>query len=183
MSAATTRPGRATNVATGDAAPEAADSRAPATSAAVGPATKAGAVLALESEIVTLLRRVRRTSAERARSIHPELTALGYHALMHVRDNEGCTQSDVVESLAMDKGAVSRQVQQLVDLGLVDRVEHPADRRARRLTVSVEGRRRLGALERERRSAYLARFDDWSTAELQELVDTLARYNLTLDRA
>ena len=81
----------------------------------------------------------------------------------------------------MDKGAVSRQVQLLCELGLVDRCDDPADRRAHRLTVSEKGAARLADVDRARRSTYNARLDGWSAEELDDLVSRLARYNATLD--
>ena len=43
----------------------------------------------------------------------------------------------------MDKGGVSRQVQPLVDLGLVERRPDAEDRRAILLDATTEGRERL----------------------------------------
>ena len=44
--------------------------------------------------------------------------------------------SAIAEAFGIDKGAISRQVQHLVDLGLVDRTPDPADGRADLLAAS-----------------------------------------------
>ena len=46
--------------------------------------------------------------------------------------------SAIAEQFDIDKGAISRQVQHLVDLGLVDRVTDPDDGRAMLVSVSDE---------------------------------------------
>ena len=47
----------------------------------------------------------------------------------------------------MDKGAVSRQVQHLTELGLIERTPDPADGRAALLAVTDDARRRSRILD------------------------------------
>ena len=145
-------------------------------------AGKADQLRAVETEVVALLRRARRATADRARLIDPALAPVGYHVLATVREHDGCSQAFIVEALGMDKGAVSRQVQLLTELGLVEKAEDPADRRACVVTMSTEGERRMRTLENERRSAYVARFEDWTVEELTVLAEQLAKYNRTLEQ-
>ncbi|RYU12715.1 MarR family winged helix-turn-helix transcriptional regulator [Nocardioides iriomotensis] len=143
---------------------------------------KADLLRAVEAEVVAMLRRARRATTDRARLIDPALATVGYQVLVALRENPGLPQSALVEKLDMDKGAVSRQVHLLSDLGLVDKHADPEDRRACLVSLSEEGERRMGDLERERRSAYVARFDDWTPDELTVLADQLAKYNRTLEK-
>jgi DNA-binding MarR family transcriptional regulator len=136
---------------------------------------------ALEGEIVALLRRVRRSTAERGHLVDPAVSAAGYLVIDQVRVLGSCSQAEVAEALSMDKGAVSRQVQLLCELGLVDRCDDPADRRTHRLTVSEKGAARLADVDRARRSTYNARLDGWTAEDLDDLASRLARYNATLD--
>jgi hypothetical protein len=48
--------------------------------------------------------------------------------------------------------------------------------------MSTEGERRMHVLEKERRSAYVARFEDWAVEELTVLAEQLAKYNRTLEK-
>jgi DNA-binding MarR family transcriptional regulator len=144
--------------------------------------SKADLLRAVEAEVVAMLRRARRATTDRARLIDPALATVGYQVLVALRENPGLPQSALVEKLDMDKGAVSRQVHLLSDLGLVDKHADPEDRRACLVSLSEEGERRMGDLERERRSAYVARFDDWTPDELTVLAEQLAKYNRTLEK-
>lgn len=143
---------------------------------------KADLLRAIETEVVAMLRRARRATTDRARLIDPALATVGYQVLVALRENPGLPQSALVDKLDMDKGAVSRQVHLLSDLGLVDKHADPEDRRACLVSLSEEGERRMCDLERERRSAYVARFDDWTPDELTVLAEQLAKYNRTLEK-
>jgi DNA-binding MarR family transcriptional regulator len=143
---------------------------------------KADLLRAVEAEVVAMLRRARRATTDRARLIDPALATVGYQVLVALRENPGLPQSALVDKLDMDKGAVSRQVHLLSDLGLVDKHADPEDRRACLVSLSEEGERRMADLERERRSAYVARFDDWTPDELTVLAEQLAKYNRTLEK-
>ena len=143
---------------------------------------KEALIRSVEAEVLALLRRARRRTGERARTIDPALGPLGYQVLAHVRDQDGCSQAHVADALGMDKGSVSRQVQQLTDLGLVVRGDDPTDRRVCVVRLSDEGERRMLELAQERRSAYVARFDDWTVDELTVLAEQLAKYNRTLEK-
>jgi len=113
-------------------------------------------VRSVEAEVLALLRRARRATGDRARLIDPALGPLGYQ--------------------------VSRQVQQLIELGLVEKSEDPSDRRACVVRLSEEGETRMGTLQAERRSVYAARFDEWTVDELTVLAEQLAKYNRTLEK-
>ena len=93
-----------------------------------------------------LVRRIRRVIAERARMLHPELSPVAYSMLMALNDGGPRRASDLVEIFSIDKGAVSRQVQALLELGLIERTPDPEDRRAMILAISEEGHRRLASI-------------------------------------
>ncbi|MGN6129793.1 MAG: MarR family winged helix-turn-helix transcriptional regulator [Nocardioidaceae bacterium] len=145
-----------------------------------GPAGVA-AMRQIEAEVLTLLRRVRRTSVENARLVHPELTTSGYAVLLFVVEHQPTRAADVVEQLDMDKGAVSRQVSQLEHLGLVSREADPDDGRAYRLVLSDQGRDRIAVLRRHRREDLEGRLASWSERDLEVFADRLARYNASFE--
>lgn len=143
---------------------------------------RAETVRLLEHEVGVLVRRVRRVIHERARAVHPDLQPASYLLLAHLAETGPLRSSAVVESLGIDKGAVSRQVQHLVELDLVARTPDPDDGRATLLSVTDGAKRRLADVARQRRRLLDERLGEWSEAELTELVSSLARYNATLGR-
>ncbi len=135
---------------------------------------------ALEHEMGVLVRRIRRVIAERARMLHPDLSPVAYSMLTALRDTGPRRASDLVDIFSIDKGAVSRQVQALVELGLIERTPDPEDRRAMTLAITEEGSRRLAnlALIAGTRSA-----SGWTAGPTRaaEFVKSLGRYNASLE--
>jgi len=136
---------------------------------------------ALEHEMGVLVRRIRRVIAERARMLDPDLSPVAYSMMMALNDSGPQRASALVEIFSVDKGAVSRQVQALLELGLIERSADPEDRRAMILAVTEEGRRRLAALTQVRRHHLTTRLQNWSDAELSAFVRSLSRYNSSLE--
>ena len=87
----------------------------------------------------------------------------------------------MVEKFNIDKGAVSRQLQHLDDLGLVERTPDPADGRATLVAASEDAVRRLADVAEHRRKWLDEQLGDWSAEELEEFVAGLERYNLALN--
>lgn len=141
------------------------------------PRTRAESLHQLEREVGVLLRRIKLVIAERATEVHPDLQASSYLMLGWIADNGPIRASALVEEFHVDKGAVSRTVQHLCELGLLDREPDPADGRASLVTASDEARRRLDATEAQRKEWFDERLQDWSVAELGDLADRLGRYN------
>ncbi|GAA4079398.1 MarR family winged helix-turn-helix transcriptional regulator [Nocardioides kongjuensis] len=139
--------------------------------------TRTDALKDLEVEVGVLIRRVRRVIGERARAVHPDLLPSSYLMLSHVHDHGPLRASAMCAVFEIDKGAISRQVQHLIDLGLVDRAPDPEDGRATLLSVSEEGVRRLETVAEERRELLAERLEDWPVEELQEFAVSLRRYN------
>ncbi len=143
--------------------------------------SKAESLHSIERELRVLLRRVRRRSATNAHSIHPELQPTAYSILLHVLENEPARAAHIVDHLGIDKGAVSRNVAQLVGLGFLERTTDPSDGRAQTLVASDLGRQRVAELQRQRRSDVAGRLDSWTEAELEQFVERLVRYNASLE--
>ena len=137
-------------------------------------------VRSLEHEMGVLVRRLRRLISERARLVHPDLAPVGYSMLMALQD-EPRRASDLVDLFSIDKGAVSRQVQALLELGLIERTPDPEDRRAAILAITDEGTRRLAKVSDKRRAELLGRLSTWSSEELADFVSALSRYNAALE--
>jgi DNA-binding MarR family transcriptional regulator len=136
---------------------------------------------ALEHEMGVLVRRLRRVIALRARMLHPELSPAAYSMLMALDDSGPRRASELVEMFSIDKGAVSRQVQTLLELGLIERTPDPEDRRALILAITDEGSRRLAHVARDRRQEVATLLQDWSEDDLRSFVQLLTRYNAALE--
>lgn len=142
--------------------------------------TRNDALRHLEQEVGVLVRRVRRVIHQRARAVHPDLQPVSYLMLGYVL-HEGPVRASALSAVFdMDKGSVSRQVQTLLDLGLVDRSPDPDDGRATLLSVSDDGRRRVGDVADHRRKLLAERLGDWSAADLEAFGAMLSRYNQAL---
>ena len=142
--------------------------------------SRADSILALESEVLVLIRRVRRVIGDRSRMVHPELQPAAYLLLISLAESGPVRSSSFVEKLEVDKGAVSRQIQHLVDLGLAERSPDPDDGRATLVSASADAARRLSEVSTARRGWLDERLGDWSDAELTDFVATLGRYNASL---
>lgn len=135
----------------------------------------------IESEVGSLIRRVKRVMGERAREVHPDLHPMTFFILNHLAASGPLRAADLSDAFAMDKGGVSRQVQTLVDLGLVERRPDPDDRRAMMLAVGDEGRQRLERMSRVRSERFDERLSGWTDEELGSFVALLGRYNASLE--
>jgi DNA-binding MarR family transcriptional regulator len=135
----------------------------------------------LEQEIGVLIRRVRRVIGERARAVHDDLQPAAYLMLTYVASSGPQRSSVLSDRFGVDKGAISRQVQHLVDLGLLDREPDPLDGRAALVSASADAVRRLEAIGRDRRKWLDERLGEWSEEDLRDFVTGLSRYNAALD--
>jgi DNA-binding MarR family transcriptional regulator len=137
---------------------------------------------ALEHEMGVLVRRIRRLIAVRARMVHPDLSPVAYSMLMALNDSGPRRASDLVDLFSIDKGAVSRQVSALLELGLIERSPDPEDRRAAILAITEEGSSRLTRIAESRRAEVIDRLSGWSDEDLKAFVSAMARYNSELER-
>jgi len=134
----------------------------------------------LEQEVGVLIRRVKRVIAERARAVHPDLQPASYLMLTFLA-TEGPQRSSVMsERFNVDKGAISRQVQHLCELGLLVRNPDPVDGRAMLISATPDAVRRMDAVDRDRRRWLEEQLADWSEDDLRTFVGDLGRYNKAL---
>lgn len=142
--------------------------------------TRADAIRDLEHEVGVMIRRVRRVIGVRAREVHESLQPASYLILAHVNSSGPVRASSIVETFDIDKGAISRQVAHLIELGLVERTPDPDDGRATLLSVTAEGARRMSDVAEHRRKWLAEQLGDWSERELTDFVRELSRYNAAL---
>lgn len=135
------------------------------------------ALQGLEHEIGRLLRRIRRGLHERAARVDPGLSATAYPLLIALVEYGPHRAADLADLFALDKGAVSRVVHQLLELGLIERTPDPQDGRASILTATVAAKERIAAAHTRRREDFGARLSDWEPETIADLAAGLARFN------
>ncbi|MDF1605947.1 MarR family transcriptional regulator [Nocardioides sp. YIM 152315] len=135
----------------------------------------------LEREVGVMVRRIRRLLGERARSVHPELQSSTYLMLSWLESRGPMRASAISDHFGIDKGAISRQAQHLIDLGLVDRTPDPDDGRATLLSASKAARERLAAVTEASRESLDEKLGDLPDGDLAQFVGLLGRYNAALD--
>lgn len=135
----------------------------------------------LEQQVGVMVRRIRRVLRERAHAVHPELPTSSYLMLSWLLQHGPQRASAMADAFGIDKGAISRQVQHLVELDLVDRTPDPDDGRATLVSAAATAVGRMAAVTEERRRWLDERLGDWSEEDLTTLVELLRRYNLALE--
>ncbi|MEV5144462.1 MarR family transcriptional regulator [Streptomyces sp. NPDC052727] len=147
---------------------------------AVGQMTPSGAdqeFLALERELTVLLRRARANQGEMAREVHPDLESSAYGLLIRLDELGGQRATELAAYIGVGKATMSRQLRALENLGLIAREPDPADGRAWLVTLTDEGRRRVGTVREARRARYVRQLAHWDRREVAELARLLHELN------
>ena len=134
-------------------------------------------LLALETEIVSLGRRLRQKMQAVANELSPGLGINAYAVLGSLAVRGNARQTDLAEVVGIDKAGMSRLVAELLALDLVQRESDPSDGRVQLLSLSPTGRARIEEIRSRREQFYSERLSEWSDDELDQLVDVLGRYN------
>ena len=137
----------------------------------------------LEHEVGVLMRRVRRVIGVRAQMVHPNLQPASYLILSSVAESGPVRASALVELFDTDKGAISRQVGHLLELGLLDKEPDPGDARAWLISVTPQARKRLADVVEQRQRLLDEGLVEWDDAKLAAFVEELGRYNEALNAA
>ena len=95
-------------------------------------------------------------------------------ALLLLEEAGAPTIKQISAELGRSLSATSRLLDQLVQRGLVQRREDERDRRARRVTLTDDGRAFLSALERQRADAQVTVMRYLSAAERARVLDAMA---------
>jgi DNA-binding MarR family transcriptional regulator len=133
--------------------------------------------LTLPAQLGMLLRvahaRAARTANEALRPLGLEGRHLG---VLFVLDRRGAlSQTQIGDELNADKSAMGRTVDDLERLGAAVRRADPADRRARQVSLTADGRRLVAEAKEVAAEAAAGIFRDLSAAEQATLHDLLSR--------
>ncbi|MEW2129614.1 MarR family transcriptional regulator [Streptomyces sp. NPDC005435] len=133
--------------------------------------------LALERELTVLLRRARANQGEMAREVHPDLESSAYGLLIRLDECGGQRATELAAYIGVGKATMSRQLRALEELGLIAREPDPADGRAWLVTLTDEGRCRVGTVREARRARYVSQLAHWDRQEVAELARLLHQLN------
>ncbi|WP_053661314.1 MarR family transcriptional regulator [Streptomyces sp. MMG1121] len=152
---------------------------------AAGQMTPSGAdreFLALERELTLLLRRARANQGEMAREVHPDLESSAYGLLIRLDELGGQRATELAAYIGVGKATMSRQLRALEELGLIAREPDPADGRAWLVTLTDEGRGRVGKVREARRARYVSQLAHWDRHEVSELARLLHQLNGVMEK-
>jgi DNA-binding MarR family transcriptional regulator len=128
-----------------------------------------------------LLRRARGRWAQLAREVHPELDPAAYGLLRRIDDAGTARMTDLSTYFGVGKPTISRQVQLLENLGLVERSADATDGRAQALTLTGEGLRRVRRVREARGAQVRAMLSTWPADDISALAALLRRFNETME--
>lgn len=129
----------------------------------------------LETELADFWRRGRIRTRDRTHAIDPRLDPSCYPLLTVLYRNDSLGMSELVTRLALDKSTVTRQIDTLVRVDLVERHPDPADARARRVSLTADGRRRVDAVVAAAVADWRTRLSQWDPEDIRTLTTLLRR--------
>ncbi|WP_430644896.1 MarR family winged helix-turn-helix transcriptional regulator [Agromyces sp. GXS1127] len=131
------------------------------------------AIAAVEDQFGIVFNRARIVWAESAKLVHPELQPAGYKLLSSIVRAGSTNAHALAELYDMDKSAISRQIRQLEELGLVESRADERDGRARVLAPTAAARDRVAAVRASNQARLRAALEGRSIDELRSLADVL----------
>jgi DNA-binding MarR family transcriptional regulator len=96
------------------------------------------------------------------------ITPSQWQVIGHIFRHEGCTTNEVATALNMTGSAVTQLVNRLVAEGYVKREENAEDRRAHRLILSAQSKKRINAFKAKRLDLMLKLYSALTDAEFKQ---------------
>lgn len=151
---------------------------APGTASEAGGTTAETLALAsdLNQQVVQLTRAVHVMRTQVAASSPAGVQWSTYVLLFHLATGGPRRAGALAESVYVDPSTISRQIDQLVKLGLVERRADPEDGRATLLAATEEGLVLHRTMRRRRDRATAQLLTSWSTDEVRTLAHLLSRF-------
>lgn len=131
---------------------------------------------AVGTQLIRLVRLIERNHAQ-YQVDHPDAVERAtYILLVHLVKDGPQRAGALAESVHSDPSTVSRQIAQLVTLGLVERAADPEDGRATLLVATVEGRRVFEENRRSRNERIAALITHWNPSDRRLFAELLGRF-------
>ncbi len=129
----------------------------------------------LEAELADFWRRGRTRTRQRARAIDARLDPTCYPLLVLLSRHDAVPMSTLIHKLELEKSTVTRQIDAVVRLGLVERRPDPEDARARRVALTELGRQRLDEVVASAVAVWRERLSLWDPDDIRTLTRLLRR--------
>ena len=130
-------------------------------------------------QLARALRKIRVTDE----TMPPYATGAGFWELVLLKHHAPIRSSDIAALLAIDISTVSRQIKQLEQGELVNKVPDAHDARASLLSLTDKGERVVDQLIRRRRQALENAFQGWTENDMETFNQLLAKFVSGLDEA
>lgn len=130
-------------------------------------------IIALETELMSLIHRSRVNARDMAREVDPRLEPTAYPLVVTLAYGEPQRVSELAMALYLDKSTVSRQIDGLARLGLVERLPDPDDARARLVTLTTEGKNIISEQQERRHERTREVLHRWRDGDVRELTRLL----------
>lgn len=128
-------------------------------------------------QLSSLIRRSREISHE----LHPNLPLMAHTFLTVIDATPVIRASELAERLGLDKSSVSRQLNQLHDAGLLDRVGGRPGRRGDPLSLTPAGRHVLAEDADRVRAQIVSWMKGWNIREVVTFTELIARFNVSVE--
>ena len=131
----------------------------------------------LTGELFRLTRLIERVHARYAARWSDGVERAAYLLLVRLATDGPTRLSALADAVHSDTSTVSRQVAQLVRLGLVERRADPADGRACLLAATPAGEEHFQAKRRRRNESFEEMLEGWSDRDRRRLRELVSRFN------
>jgi DNA-binding MarR family transcriptional regulator len=135
----------------------------------------------LAAQLFRLVRLVERDKAQAAAGPGEHLERPLFGLLVQLVDDGPKRTTALAEAVYCDVSTVSRQVNQLVQLGLIERRADPADGRASLLAATEKGRTCLANARCQRNQRVADLVADWPAEDRDQLAVLLDRFNTAIE--
>jgi len=127
----------------------------------------------------TLIRRARDLSDD----LHPGLSLVAYTLLVQIDTCPDARAADLAAHFGLDKSTVSRQLEQLISAGLLQREAERAGRRGYSLVLTAAGQQLLAAAAQAVRGCLTEWLTDWDDGDIAAFGQLVGRFNQRTNRA
>lgn len=138
--------------------------------------SRTDAVRDVQAHLATLFRESRRYGSQLARMVHPDLHQSGFYLIRMLEKCGPSRPSTLAAELEVDRSAMSRLIQSLDNLGLIERTPDPQDKRAYMLDLTPEGRERLARVRDGLENPVIRSLRTWEEEDVRTFARLLQRF-------
>ena len=131
----------------------------------------------LEREFAVFVRQDRAASGQFGRDVHPDLKVAAYRLLAHLADRGPRRPTELACHVGVTAPTISRQLQHLEELGLIQRMEAMDDGRAYLVALTGKGRHRVEEVRLARSQRLDKLLGSWPDHDVRTFAELLARFN------